>query len=217
LDAYKLLVGKRFLNGCFLAFLLSIGWQLQAQTSDSLSVITADAELPVVEVEKVHSAHRASLYSAVFPGLGQIYNKKYWKLPLVYGGIGGMSYAIWFNSKYYNIYRNSYRDFLIGDPGNTSYMDVIPPGLTLEDVQGEYAQWFEGALNNKKRFYKRYRDMSYIGMALVYVLNIVDASIDAHFYDFNVNEDLSLRIEPAYLQPNVETGGALGLQVRLHF
>ncbi|MBN1117498.1 MAG: hypothetical protein JXA77_09855 [Bacteroidales bacterium] len=202
---------------CLWIFLFSLNVVLQAQTNDTIPVIVSEVEIPEVVQEKPHSPHKASIYSAVFPGLGQIYNKKYWKLPLIFGGIGGVAYAIHFNSTNYNKYRSAYRDFLIGDPGNTSYIQVIPPGLTIEDVHGTYSTWFQRALKNKKEYYKRYRDISYIGMVAIYLVNIIDASIDAHFYDFDVSDDLSFRVEPAYLQPNAETGGALGLQVKFRF
>jgi hypothetical protein len=167
--------------------------------------------------EYKHSPHKASVYAAVFPGAGQIYNKKYWKVPLLYAGIGGLVYAIHFNSSYYNKYRSAYRDFLIRDPGNTSYEEFIPVGLTIEDVHGQYEEWFQRALQNKRRYYKRYRDISYIGMAALYLASIIDASVDAHFYDFDISDDLSLRVEPAVLSPVSEKGSAFGLQMRLQF
>lgn len=202
---------------CFWALLFGLNFSLKAQTNDSIPVIIPEARIEEVVPEKVHSPHKASIYSAVFPGLGQIYNRKYWKLPLVYGGIGGMAYAIHFNSKYYKIYRSAYRDFIIGDPGNTSYVEVIPLGLTMEDVNGSYREWFTRALESKKKYYKRYRDLCYIGMAAIYLLNIVDASIDAHFYNFDISQDLSMRVEPAYLPQETFNGGALGLQVKFQF
>ncbi len=164
-----------------------------------------------------HSPHKASVYAAVFPGAGQIYNKKYWKVPILYAGIGGLVYAIHFNSTYYDKYRSAYRDFLIRDPGNTSYVEFIPPGLDIEDVHGPRSEWFQRALQNKRRFYKRYRDISYIGMAALYLASIVDASVDAHFYDFDISDDLSLRVEPAVLSPVTEKGSAFGLQMRFQF
>ncbi len=164
-----------------------------------------------------HSPHKASVYAAVFPGAGQIYNKKYWKVPILYAGIGGLVYAIHFNTTYYNKYRSAYRDFLIRDPGNTSYVEFIPPGLGIEDVHGARSEWFQRALQNKRRFYKRYRDMSYIGMAALYLASIIDASVDAHFYDFDISDDLSLRVEPSVLSPVTDKGSAFGLQMRFQF
>lgn len=164
-----------------------------------------------------HSPHKASIYAAVFPGAGQIYNKKYWKVPILYASIGGLVYAIQFNTTYYNKYRSAYRDFLIRDPGNTSYVEFIPPGLGIEDVHGARSEWFQRALQNKRRYYKRYRDMSYIGLVALYLVSIVDASVDAHFYDFDISDDLSLRVEPAMLSPVTDKGSAFGLQMRFQF
>ncbi len=164
-----------------------------------------------------HSPHKASVYAAVFPGAGQIYNKKYWKVPILYAGIGGLVYAIHFNTTYYDKYRSAYRDFLIRDPGNTSYEEFIPPGLGIEDVHGARSEWFQRALQNKRRYYKRYRDMSYIGMAALYLASIIDASVDAHFYDFDISDDLSLRIEPTVLPPVTDNGSTFGLQMRFQF
>lgn len=167
--------------------------------------------------EEIHSPHKATFYSAIFPGLGQIYNKKYWKLPIVYGAIGALGYAIHFNSTNYVKYKNAYRDFLIQDPGNKSYIEVIPINLTVEDVEGQYANWFIQALENKREYYRRYRDLSYIGMAAIYVLNMIDATVDAHFYNFDVSDDLSMKLQPVILDQNPVTGNTLGFQLALKF
>lgn len=190
-----------------------------AEPVDSLVLDSVPEALEVEQLEEeyVHSPHKATVYAAVFPGAGQIYNKKYWKLPILYGGIGGLIYAISFNSNYYNKYRSAYRDFLIRDPGNTSYEEFIPPQLSLDDVHGQNAEWFQRSLQNKRRYYKRSRDLSYIVMVGLYVISIIDASVDAHFYDFDISDDLSFRVEPAVLSPFDERGSALGLQMRIQF
>ncbi len=172
---------------------------------------------PQEKEEEVHSPHKATFYSAIFPGLGQIYNKKYWKLPIIYGAIGGLGYAIHFNSTNYVKYKNAYRDFLIQDPGNKSYIKVIPINLTVEDVEGQYATWFEQALENKREYYRRYRDLSYIGMAAIYVLNMIDATVDAHFYNFDVSDDLSMKLQPVIMEHDPVTGNTLGFQLALKF
>ena len=169
--------------------------------------------------EELHSPHKATFYSAILPGLGQAYNKKYWKIPILYAGIGAMGYAINFNSTNYIKYKNAYRDFLIRDPGNKSYTEVIPPTLTAEEVETQYADWFQRALENKREYYKRYRDLSYIGMAAIYILNLVDASVDAHFYNFDVSDDLSMNICPTMIEPGPNTipGRKMGIQMSLNF
>ncbi len=194
------------------------------QTSDSrVDTVKMGQEESVKDIfqlekeEKIHSPHKATFYSAIFPGLGQIYNKKYWKLPIIYGAIGSLGYAIHFNSTNYVKYKNAYRDFLIQDPGNKSYIEVIPVNLTIEDVEGQYAEWFSQALENKREYYRRYRDLSYIGMAAIYVLNMIDATVDAHFYNFDVSDDLSMKLQPAILDHNPVKGNTLGFQLALKF
>jgi len=213
-------------RGCaakiLVAFVISLSFNdagAQQNNTDTLSLKEGEQSIREAfrDNDKPHSPHKATFYSAILPGLGQAYNKKYWKIPLVYGAIGGTAYAIHFNSKYYSIYKNAYRDFLIRDPGNKAYKEVIPPTLTVEDVEERYADWFQRALENKREYYKRYRDLSYIIMAGVYVLNMIDASVDAHFYDFDVSDDLSMNVRPVIIDPDPVSGNKMGVQLSFRF
>ncbi len=161
------------------------------------------------------SPGKATLYSAILPGAGQVYNKAYWKVPVVYAGIGMFGYFIWFNNKHYQDYRNAYRDFIIRDPNNTSYLRYVANGWQNVDIYGSHEKEFESALKNKVDYYKRYRDLSYIGMATWYVLQIVEASVDAHFSQFSVNDDLTIKLNP-YSRP-INDSPHLGLQVMFTF
>lgn len=169
--------------------------------SDTLMLVNGETVrfIPSVHVGSLgHSPHTATMYAAVLPGLGQIYNKKYWKLPLLYGGAAALGYAIHFNNKYLKLYSSAYRDFLLGDPNNKSYMYFVNRAhLTEEDVQGQYKTWFQNSLKKKKDYYRRYRDMSIFGMAGLYLVQIVDACVDAHFFNFDVSDDLSINWSPA--------------------
>ena len=170
--------------------------------------------------DRVFSPYKASFFSAVLPGMGQIYNRKYWKLPILYGGVGALGYAISFNTKYYREYMSAYRDFVIQDPNNKSYLDFLPPTWTEEDLQNpQNASWFENALKNKKDYYRRYRDLSVIGMVILYALNIMDASVDAHLSDFDISDDLSLNIEPVLIDPSPSnrSGGGGGVKLSFNF
>ncbi len=170
-------------------------------------------------IPKKHSPHKASLYSAILPGLGQAYNKKYWKIPIVYALLAGSIYILDFNSTHYKNYKRAYRDYLNQDPGNTYYMKYAKRiGLTKEQVTGNgtYATYFKRALENKRAYYKKYRDLSYVGIGLVYVLNIIDATVDAHFKTFDVSDDLTMRIDPILKTDNI-TGNTLGLNFRFTF
>ena len=211
------------------SFILAVDSVIHKQTSindtiivsanDSITITGGEVvTIPPRKVdEKFHSPHRASMYSAIFPGLGQVYNKKYWKIPILYGGIGGAAYAISFNSERYNYYRGAYRDFIIRDPANKSYLDILKGTNIDEQYIYNNADWFQRYLNNSKQRFKRYRDLSCAVMVAIYLINIIDASIDAHFYYFDVSDDLSFQIDPAYIHINGDMGGAIGLQMRITF
>ncbi len=176
------------------------------------------ATLDDVKKERFYSPHKATFYSAVLPGLGQAYNRKYWKIPILYIGIGAMGYAVSFNAKYYREYKAAYRDFIIQDPNNKSYLNFLPPSWSEEDLQNpQNATWFQSALGNKKDYYRRYRDLSFIGMALIYVLNLVDASVDAHLSDFDISDDLSLKIDPVLIDPYQSKYAGAGLRLSFNF
>ena len=140
-----------------------------------LSMHTADTVKVVIDPNR---PARAAFYSALLPGLGQAYNKKYWKIPLVYGGLGAGIYFYSFNQKKYHEYRDEYKRRLDGtsDPDHPIYG-------TLDNDR----------LIRAQKFHQRNRDLSALITAGIYILNIVDANIDAHLMQFNVNDNLSLK------------------------
>jgi hypothetical protein len=201
------------LIGCMLLTSPSVFGQLADSTGQAASSGNA---LNLLKVRD--SPHKATIYAAVLPGLGQIYNKKYWKVPILYAGIGCVIYAIQFNSTYYEKYRSAYRDFLIMDPANTSYEEFVPVGLTIEDVEDTYSDWFESALESKRTYYKRYRDISYFSMFALYLVQIIDATVDSHLKNFEVSDDLSFNIDPVILPSSeLSVGGTVGFQMRVTF
>ena len=145
-----------------------------------------------VVMQKKHEPKKATLYSAVLPGLGQAYNKKYWKMPIVYAGIGTIAYFLDMNSDGYKTYRLAY-DYKTGI--NTDVSDEII------SIARRYSN--ENLIKIRDS-YRRNVELSWIVMALWYGLNIVDATVDAHFFEYDIGDDLSLKIEPT-LQPNYET------------
>ena len=183
---------------------------------DTLVVIDGETVrlIPSIPIGHLgHSPHTATMYAAILPGLGQIYNRKYWKLPLLYGGAAALIYAIHFNNKYYKKYSSAYRDFLLGDPNNKSYMYFVERAhLTEELVQGTYKQWFQKSLKNKKDYYRRYRDLSIFGMIGLYAIQIVDACVDAHFFYFDVSDDLAFRWRPELDPQSRQVGARLALR-----
>ena len=135
----------------------------------------------------------AAWRAVIFPGLGQIYNRKYWKLPLFYGGFMALTYAISWNNKYYKDYSVAYRDIMDDNPATRSYINFLPPGKK----ESEYdAAWLKSTFKRKNDYFRRSRDLSVIGMVGIYLLSVLDAYVDAQLYDFDISPDLSLRVEP---------------------
>jgi hypothetical protein len=133
-----------------------------------------------------HSPLKATAYSALLPGAGQLYNKKYWKAPIVWAGIGTCVYFIADNTRNYRLYRDAYIAENDADPS------------TLPQVQVNPEQFRD--LNEAQNTYKRWLDISYMALAGVYVLQLIDANVDAHLFYFDVSPDLSLLIHPSIIQ-----------------
>lgn len=161
---------------------------------------------------------RAVWYSAVLPGLGQIYNRKYWKLPILIGGFMGLAYGISFNSRYYTDYSNAYRDSYSSDPNANSYINFLPYNYRNDKEWIEQnMEWIRSSVKRKKDFYRRNRDLCIIGMFGVYALAMIDAYVDAQLYTFDISPDVSMKISPAVLEPSFNTQTSLGLQCSITF
>lgn len=154
-------------------------------------------------VKKKHSPKLAMLMSTAVPGLGQAYNKKYWKIPVVYAGIGILGYLSYRNGNYYNTFKRTYADLLAtGNGDTTAYLYGVEFNLY--------------GLESAKNYYRRYRDMYTIFTVGVYLLNIIDANVDAHLYDFDISDDLSLKISPSAEQTPM-AGTVPGIKFRITF
>lgn len=186
-----------------------------AQLQKSL-VVKDSASLLLNAETKVFKPNptKAVIYSAIFPGLGQIYNRKYWKLPIVYGGFLGFSYAIAWNGRYYTDYSNGFKDIMDEDPATDSWTNFLPYGQDPETVDKE---WLKTVLKRRKDFYRRYRDLSIIGTIAMYALSMVDAYVDAQLFDFDMSTDLSFRIEPTIIQKSDYLANSFGVQCSFHF
>lgn len=156
---------------------------------------TQITEIPVDSVQ-VHSPKKATIYSAILPGLGQAYNKKYWKIPLIYAGFGTIGYFIGWNNGFYSTYKQAYSDFTDNDPNTNSYLDIeASKYYDLENPTDSLN--FKTGLSKQSEYYRRNRDLLIISMVGFYGLNIIDASVDAHLFDFDISEDLTLNWQPA--------------------
>ena len=133
---------------------------------------------------------------AFLPGGGQIYNRKYWKLPIVWGAFMACYYSITWNNRQYQEYHAAYRDLSGPDPEhNTSWLVFAPAGAQASDYQ-QYQSSLRSTLKRGNDFYRRYRDLSIVATVLVYGLSILDAYVDAELYTFDISPDLSLRVVP---------------------
>ena len=137
-----------------------------------------------------------ALLWALLPGGGQIYNRKYWKLPIVWGAFMTCYYSVTWNHRQYQDYHAAYRDLSSEDPSkNTSWLAFAPAGAKAEDYK-TYQSTLKSTLKRGNDFYRRYRDLSILASVLVYGLSILDAYVDAELYTFDISPDLSLRVAP---------------------
>ncbi|MBR5189666.1 MAG: hypothetical protein IKW17_05335 [Paludibacteraceae bacterium] len=144
-----------------------------------------------------------------FPGAGQIYNRKYWKLPIIYGGAMGVAYAVSYYGGHYNDYMKGYRDYLDSDPNTNYHLELIPQGYP-ESSAGNYVK-------NRVNSYRRYRDIFIVVGVAVYALSVIDAYVDAQLADFDISTDLSMKVRPK-LDIEQHTGKpTAGCQMQIYF
>lgn len=161
-----------------------------------LEVDTTKITEVATDAEKVHSPKKATIYSAILPGLGQAYNKKYWKIPIIYVGFGTIGYFIKWNSGNFNTYKLAYNDLTDNDPATDSYNDLEATQYYDLDNPTDFDN-FKTGLSKQAEYYHRNRDLLIIAFAGFYALNIIDASVDAHLFDFDISEDLTMNWQPA--------------------
>jgi len=173
-------------NIVFLLFLISLSLFSQQGFGQVSSENSSDSSKVLV-----HSPSKAAIMSAILPGLGQAYNRKYWKIPIVYVGVATLGYFIKFNHDQYQSYKNQY---------------IAESELDQPNV-GDLARFEANAL-----YFRRNRDLTIVGLAAFWGLNIIDANVDAHFFNYDISPNLSLEARPAY---QLTTSGALAPQVYL--
>lgn len=166
-------------------------------------VVEADTTETIVKEKKKHSPFKASIMSTALPGLGQIYNGKWWKVPIIYGGFGGLIYSSVINDVRRREFLNAYIARVDDDPNTV-------------DTQFE-GQYSDANLRELSEFYQRNRDLSIIFTGVLYALNIIDASVDAHLKDFDVSDDLTLKVRPSMqpMGPTMMPTPTLALTLRL--
>jgi hypothetical protein len=183
---YKKIIEKAWRTSLVLLFVFMISLQARAQTQEVELNDTAVYDDSYKEDSAYQNPRKAAILSAILPGMGQVYNKKTWKVPIVYAGFGTLVYFIRFN-------QNGYEKWKL------AYIDIQEDGVLDMDLGYDFPLTIE-QVDRTKNSYKRYRDLSIIGTAGFYILQIIDATVDAYLFDWDVSEDISLKIEPTIIQ-----------------
>ena len=194
---------------------------LAQSINKELSVMVDSARIPRKPAKDMNlwrpDPKRALWLALVIPGGGQIYNRKYWKLPLVYGGFIGCLYAMNWNNTMYKDYSQAYLDLMDNDPGTQSYNQFMHLGMQITDSNKDR---YQKLFKSRKDRYRRWRDMSFFVLVGVYALSVIDAYVDAELSVFDISKDLSLKIEPTVLDNRTSKNpldGAVGVQCSLKF
>lgn len=156
----------------------------------------------------VPNPNKSMWYGLIFPGLGQIYNRKYWKLPIVYGGFAALGYGIGWNHKYYTAYKQYYRDITDSNPNTKSYEELY--------TQYDPSVVTEARLKDMMDNLRRYRDLCIIGSVAFYAITVLDAFVDASLADFDISPYLSLKVAPTILETDYNSAN-LALKLNLKF
>ena len=164
------------------------------------------------------NAKRAMWLAIVLPGAGQIYNRKYWKLPFVYGGFVGCAYAMRWNNQMFRDYSQAYMDIMDDDPNTQSYNQFLHLGAKIDESN---LQRYQELFRKRKDRFRRWRDLSFFCLVGVYALSVVDAYVDASLSEFDISKDLSLRVEPTIInnerERNPLRANSLGMSFSLNF
>lgn len=208
----------------YILFGLMLGASVCSAQTDSLKPLKEDRLQISRSLKDIQSTYDwkpkggKALLWALIPGGGQVYNRKYWKLPIVIGALSTCAYFISFNGRMYQEYHTAYRDLMSADPStNTAWLAFAPLGTKAED----FAQFesLKGTLKRGNDYYRRYRDLSIVLAIGVYGLSILDAYVDAELFTFDISPDLSLHIAPELIAPlpNMPRQYGIGLGCHLSF
>jgi len=168
---------------------------------------------------------RATMLAVALPGLGQIYNRKFWKVPFVYAGFGGAVFAITYNSTNYSKFMKAYQDFTDDIPQTDSYLELIKnadpatydPVLHPKTYDPSAASWYTERMLRQVDLFKKYRDLSYIGFAAWYLITVLDANVDASLLNYDISDNLNLQIEPVQIPQEGYTSLGMNVSLKVFF
>jgi hypothetical protein len=208
--------------GKYIIFLITLQLLLYQHvlTAQDTTVVSANTKKKLVL-----SSMKATMLSAALPGFGQIYNRKYWKIPLVYAGFGAIGYSVVFNITSYNKFIKGYQDFVDNIPETDSYKKLIrgveqsryDPVVYPKTYNSSDAQWVKDGLLRQVDYYRKYRDLSYMGIAAWYIVSIIDANVDASLSDYDISDNINLTLVPAQIPGYYFTGVGMNVCLRIKF
>lgn len=179
-------------------------------SNTTAQIVSADSVSAIDTFQVKHSPRKAVIMSALVPGLGQVYNRKYWKVPIVYASLGTLVYLIGDFNKKYNSYYNAYNDYILE-------LAKTPNEGRFNNIQGlQNYNDKKGYLKAYKDFYRRWRDLDVLILAGVYALNIIDANVDAHFFYFDISDNLTLNAKPTIFE-HLDKTENIGISFNLNF
>ena len=176
--------------------------------------------------KKVRLPQKAAMLSAVFPGMGQIYNKKYWKLPIVYAGFAALGYSVNYYGTRYNKFMKAAQDFTDKIPETDSYLTLKPYGWAPETYDpvlhpGTYRETYRAQVREMLLsgvdYYRKNRDLSFIGIGAWYLLSILDANVDASLFDYDIDKNLNLTITPLPINTGTYTATGVNFNLTVNF
>ena len=184
------------LIGALLVLTIGLAPVARAQYADGF-------DIPDSTYRAQHKPNKATFMSSLVPGLGQYYNQKYWKIPIIYGGFTGLIYYASYNNYVYKKYRREYK-------------------WATDDDERTVSQYPAANTERLKDTWRRYRDICFIGIGALYLLQVIDANVDAHFFDFTIDKDLSIKADPMIMPDFTEVAGSrtstpLGVNITVTF
>ena len=184
------------LIGALLVLTIGLAPVARAQYADGF-------DIPDSTYRALHKPNKATFMSSLVPGLGQYYNQKYWKIPIIYGGFTGLIYYASYNNYVYKKYRREYK-------------------WATDDDDRTLSQYPAANTERLKDTWRRYRDICFIGIGALYLLQVIDANVDAHFFDFTIDKDLSIKADPMLMPDFTEVAGSrtstpLGVNITVTF
>jgi hypothetical protein len=165
---------------------------------------------------------RATMLAIAVPGLGQIYNRKYWKVPVVYAGFAAIIYSLDYNSSRYNTYLKAYQDLTDAFSETTSYLQLhgleeVDPKDFDPILNPSGYSWYKDRIIRMVDYYRKYRDLSYIGIAAWYLVTILDANVDASLFNYDISNNLDLEIAPVQSPQSGQVLPGVSVTVRVTF